>query len=127
MSVKYDLGTRTRTAYEKKDKAALTALVVDYQKTEELLEKFYSAFQKLWFTENKPHGFEVQNLRLGGLAQRLKSYKVRLARYLNGEEDVLVELEEELLDIYGFVKNFEKQKTLTDNWWNTIATVNEVL
>ena len=60
---------------------------------------FHRAFEKLWFTENKPYGFEVQDLRLGGLMQRIDSCRRRLKDYVNGKLESIPELEEELLPI----------------------------
>ncbi|MBQ9796348.1 MAG: beta-N-acetylhexosaminidase [Clostridia bacterium] len=97
MSVKYDLGVRTRAAYQAGDKQALAALCDDYALASEKLETFYRAFFKLWHTENKPFGFDVQELRLGGLAMRLRSCRERLLAYVNGEVDVIEELAEVIL------------------------------
>jgi hypothetical protein len=97
MSVKYDLGVRTRAAYQAGDKEALAALCNDYALASEKLETFYRAFFKLWHTENKPFGFDVQELRLGGLAMRLRSCRERLLTYINGEIDAIEELAEVIL------------------------------
>ncbi|MBQ8295196.1 MAG: beta-N-acetylhexosaminidase [Clostridia bacterium] len=123
MAVKYDLGARTRIAYQAKDRSALQALIADYQETETRLEKFYQAFQTLWFTENKPHGFDVQDLRLGGLMQRLKSCRLRLVAFLGGKVEDIPELEEKLLDFYCRKDGFDKT-TPVYNWWVDNASVN---
>lgn len=34
------------------------------------LERFHDAYQAQWMQENKPHGFDVQDIRLGGLMQK---------------------------------------------------------
>ena len=44
--------------------------------------------------ENKPFGFEVQNIRLGGLRSRLEYAARTLCRYLGGELDTIAELDE---------------------------------
>ena len=97
MALKFDLGVRTRSAYYSGDKKEMEALIADYDRTCDALEVFISAFRKLWFKENKPNGFEVQELRLGGLLLRLRSCRERLAAYLNGEITTISELEEEIL------------------------------
>ena len=63
------------------------------------LEKFHEAFSALWNTENKPQGWEVQDARLGGLMQRIKTCKARLKNYLSGKAPSIPELEEEVLQI----------------------------
>lgn len=97
MSVKYDLGVRTRQAYKAGDKEAIIRIAEDYEKALQLLEKYHESFQTLWYTENKPYGFDVQDIRLGGLMQRLKSCRRRLLEYAQGTIENIPELEEELL------------------------------
>ena len=120
LSVKYDLGVRTRAAYKAGDKKALKGLVADYTKTEKYLFAFYDAFKTLWFTENKPHGFDVQDIRLGGLLQRIRACKARLKEYLVGKVAKIDELEEELLPY----KNLESDGTLCLNTWVYNVTAN---
>ena len=124
MSVKYALGFETRTAYAEKDKEKLSKLIKKYSICEELLEKFYEKLRKVWYKENKPHGFDTQDLRLGGLSRRLRSCRERLESYVSGEENTIPELDEKLLDFFGGGDVFEKEKTPTFNTWTTNASVN---
>ncbi len=101
LAIKHDLGRRTRVAYKSSDKEILASVIADYEQVINKLEDFVAAFRKLWFKENKPHGFDVEELRLGGLLLRLRSQKDRLASFANGEIDVIEELEEELLEYIG--------------------------
>ncbi len=101
LSVKYDLGARTRRAYNEGGRVALKALIPDYERVETLVKAFADEFEKCWFTDRKPHGFDVQDLRLGGLLRRTKSCKRRLLAYINGEIERIEELETELVDFYG--------------------------
>ncbi|MBE6630044.1 MAG: beta-N-acetylhexosaminidase [Ruminococcaceae bacterium] len=97
MAVKYDLGVRTRAAYEKKDIVQLTALVADYRATGDAVEAFADSMRDVWYLENRPHGFEVQEHRLGGLAYHLRSLAGRLEQFARGEVASIPELEEEIL------------------------------
>lgn len=101
LAIKFDLGQRTREAYKSGNKEALEAVVADYEKAIEAVEEFVTLFRKLWFKENKPHGFDVHELRLGGLLMRLRSQRERLIAYLSCEADKIDELEEELLEYNG--------------------------
>ena len=122
LSLKYDLGYLTREAYKRGDKKALAALLPDYEKTLENFEIFASAYEKMWFKENKPHGFDVQEIRLGGIIQRTKSCTRRLRAYINGEIDKIEELEEATVD---FTTGGEPQKNgAWCNYYGTIATAN---
>lgn len=125
MSIKYDIGLRTRLAYQNKDIDQLKKLVLDYKKAESLLNKFYLSFKNLWFIENKPHGFDVHDLRLGGLKQRLISCRLRLEDFINNKIDSIPELEEKLLDYYGNNEEFRRE-TPYINIWSVISSVNVI-
>lgn len=101
LEIKYDLGYRTRVAYQQKNKDALSFLVDDYKKAEGRLENFHKAFSRLWMKDNKAFGFEVQEVRIGGLQKRLESCRKRIVAYLAGEIKQIDELEESLNDFYG--------------------------
>jgi hypothetical protein len=94
MEIKCDLGYRTRTAYQKKDKNALKALLKEYGIVLRRLRLFEKAFREMWMTDNKPHGFDVQEIRLGGVAARTKSCWKRIADFIEGKTDKIEELEE---------------------------------
>ena len=97
-AIKYDLGLRTRRAYEAGDKETLRRLAeYDYKEVEKRLRLFHAAFQKQWFTENKPCGFDIQDLRLGGIIQRTASCRALILDYVNGKIDSIQELDEPLL------------------------------
>ena len=97
LEIKYDLGVRTRAAYKANDKDALEALLEDYSECASRIEHMHRAFSLQWHKENKPHGFEVHDMRFGGLVARLDACARRIISYIEGEVDRLEELEEELL------------------------------
>ncbi|MBQ7290257.1 MAG: beta-N-acetylhexosaminidase [Clostridia bacterium] len=98
LEIKFDLAERTRALYTAGDKAALLALAEnDYTEAINRTEKFHAALRTQWYAVNKTYGFEVQDIRLGGLIQRLKSCRERLISYANGEIGEIAELCEEVL------------------------------
>lgn len=98
LAVKSTLGMRTRACYAAKDLEALKKLAEeDYPLALQKIKEYYTVFRKCWMQEKKPQGFEIQDIRLGGLKQRLENCRERLLAYVNGEEECLPELEENLL------------------------------
>ena len=97
LELKYDMGIRLRKAYQEHDKAELAKCAEDLRKLIVLLEKFIANYRKQWLTENKPNGLEIQEIRLGGLKERLIGCKERLQAYLSGEIEEIPELKETLL------------------------------
>ena len=101
MEVKYDLGYRTRRAYQASDKKELQSLVRDFAIAENRVEDFLNSFRKAWFINNKAFGFEIHELRIGGLKMRLESCRKRIENYLSGNIEKIEELEIALYDFYG--------------------------
>ncbi len=124
--MKNDLGVRLRKAYKSQDKSALAEFVCEFAQIIEALEIFIDKYRKLWFHDNKPHGFDVQELRLGGLALRLKGQKSRLEGYLNGEFENIPELEEEILDYAGPGSQWMMNGMPKMSWWGRTATINNL-
>ena len=116
LSYKYDLGVRVREAYQVRDEQVLKGVLTDFKKIEKAVEDFYKSFRVLWHKENKPHGFEVQDARLGGLMLRLKHCRERLQAYLQGELESLPELEEVLLDFWGNGTHYSKNTPCYPQW-----------
>lgn len=119
LAIKYELGVKTRNAYHKQDREELRRLAKeDYAKVIKLVEGFAKAFEKQWFYENKTSGFDVQDLRIGGLIRRLSSCKRRLLDYVDGKIERIEELEGDILP-YG-----TKAKSIYFNEYRVTATCN---
>ena len=115
LEIKQNICSRTRKAYESGDRAALDAVLADYKKMIRRTEAFYRAFRTQWYTENKPHGFDVQDARLGGLLGRMRSCMERLEEFRDGKIPSIPELEEEIVPIAETLTNF-------NSWGRTITT-----
>ncbi len=70
-------------------------MVKEYTLLIKRLEKFYSAFHDLWYRENKGFGFEVHDIRIGGLIQRVKNCRQRLSEWAENKSEKIDELEED--------------------------------
>ena len=98
LSIKYELGVKTRKAYKAGDIEGLKNLALnDYSRLEKLIRDYVAAFEKQWMKENKPQGFDSHINRLGGILLRTTSCKKRILDYTSGKLDKIYELEEELL------------------------------
>ena len=124
LSVKADLGIRTRAAYLSGDKKAAKALCADYDAALERLDAFYAAYERQWMHENKPQGFDVVDLRIGGQRQRLLHCRDRLLAYAEGRLDRIEELEEPVLDCCCEEKA-DGQATRAI-FWHEIASANVI-
>lgn len=121
LEVKFELGVKTRRIYKQGDKEEIRKLAnTDYAETLVRLQAFYEAYETCWFREKKPHGFDVQAERLGGLMQRIAHCQKRLLDYADGKAESIPELEEELLAPLGY----KKLKGIVLNIHDTIYTAN---
>ena len=106
LAVKFELGYKTRAAYQAGDKEELRRLAEnDYKEAEKLIRAYLRVFEEQWFYENKPCGFDVQDIRIGATIQRTISCRRRLLDYVNGKIDSIPELDEKLIPY----RNFEKR------------------
>jgi hypothetical protein len=102
LEIKFELGVKTREAYKKGDKETLRSLTEnEYREVEKRIRAFARTFEEQWYYENDPSGFDVQDLRLGGILQRTASCRRRLLDYVSGKVDSIPELEEKLLPYQG--------------------------
>jgi len=119
---KATLGIKIRRAYSENDVSLLKKYVGEIDVVLDRVSDFYYAFRKQWMRENKPHGFDVQDIRLGGLMRRLKSCKEMLLEYIDDKTDKIPELEEQLLP-YPNIDSSEKG-AIGYHIWTKIATIN---
>ena len=127
VSHKCDVGIRIRRAYREKAYDTLRALADELIHIRELVEDFYRALEKRWMRENKPHGFEVQQIRLGGLMLRLVSCAERLRGLADGRMTVIEELESEPIDVHGTSdRPYGEKRYLRYNKWHEIVTAGHI-
>ena len=119
LELKFDLGVKTRSAYLMGDKDKLKKISTKtYPELIKRVKMFYVGIRKQWMKQNKPFGFEVQDLRFGGLLQRLENCRQTILLYLSGELEKIDELEAPVLP---FVNDQEKTTNLYDQ--SHIATI----
>ena len=114
---KADLGMCIKSAYDRSDRAALKdisqnvipGIICN-------LTDMKSSREKIWMNDAKPFGYEILDIKIGGVITRLKSTGYRIDNYLNGNVPRLEELEEERLPY--FTKGMDKR----ENLWNRIIS-----
>ena len=99
LELKYEIGVRTRRAYRAGDKEELKKIADDYLEIARRMKKLHAALSYQWHKENKPHGFDIQEIRIFGVAGRIESLRHRILDYVNGRVAALEELEDDILPI----------------------------
>ena len=82
-------------AYPNRKKQELAQIVGEIPAVIEKIELACETFRRQWYKRNKPQGFEVIQIRLGGLRQRFIELQTRLTELLEGKIDSIPELDHE--------------------------------
>ena len=80
------------------------------------LEAMKDLREDLWMADAKPFGYELMDIKLGGVLTRLDSTGKRIQKYLDGAIVRLEELEEKRLPY------FEKNASKRENRWSQIIS-----
>ena len=115
-----------RAAYEAGDKNALAQIAEEQiPACIEAVDAFLKAQVAMWKTESRNFGLEVQQLRLGGLKERLAGVADILLEYTAGKTDRIEELEQPQLWLDN--RGEDSDLPLQTTWqrqWNWISSVN---
>ena len=117
---KANFGVRLKTAYDEGDRQALSALYEECDVIIAKLEILKTAHRAAWYKYSKPFGWEVHDVRYGGLISRFETAKWTLGAYLDGRIDKIAELCEERLTFDG------REQTAPDTrsfWWYRYGAV----
>lgn len=124
LSIKVDLGIKLRKAYKDKNENELKNMINLLDELDNKIDIFYDTFYYQWNKESKSNGFDVQDLRIGGIKQRIKTAKRKINDYLDKKITNIEELEEDLLDFYGQVDNYFKPISIVDSRYRHMCSVN---
>ena len=79
------------------DREKAAQLAAGVPETVEALHRLRRLWRQLWESTNKPNGFEILEVRLGGVAARMETAGEKMAAFARGEIDAIPELLEESL------------------------------
>ncbi|MNV17515.1 hypothetical protein D3C71_1083050 [compost metagenome] len=103
---KSEIGLELKRAYDSGDKAVLRRIAEDILPEISLgVQKLRAAHRKQWLSMFKPFGWEVLDIRYGGVVSRLDTASMRLLEYADGKLERIEELEQERL-LYSTTNRF---------------------
>lgn len=116
--MKAGIGLKTRKLYSENNRAALKELAdKDYKKLKKLYVNLYYKLENRWMKENKPNGFEVMNIRIGGMISRIEYCRKKVRMYAMGKINKIEELDEPLIDVKGGGENFGKKPVYLNRYY----------
>lgn len=97
LASKVELGKKLREDYAKRDFDELRHDQSLIRDSIDLLKDFYEEYRRLYLKINKPFGFDVSDIRLGGLLLRMEDAERTVGEYVAGKTKEIPQLEEEPL------------------------------
>jgi len=120
LSVKAEFGLNLKCAYDERNKSRLEDLRNQVEPLHNMVDNLRIKHRELWLSTNKPFGWEVLDIRYGGVLARLNTTVDRLTDYLEGKIQSIEELETERL--YHDAPWIMPKGTLGRNTYHRIAT-----
>ncbi|HIW33893.1 MAG TPA: beta-N-acetylhexosaminidase [Candidatus Paenibacillus intestinavium] len=125
LKIKAGLGIRLKAAYDTGRLDELTIIAnKDISELMVYIDELRQLHSELWMSNYKPHGWEVLDVRYGGVIARLRTTQDRVSRYLQGKITRIEELEDERL----YFDDRVNSGTVTDYFttYHRIASPNNV-
>jgi len=94
---KANFGARAIEAYKANNKEVLKMLADECDIIKEKAEALRLSHRRAWMEYYKPFGWEVYDIRYGGITARIDTAKMRILDYIEGRIERIEELEEERL------------------------------
>lgn len=121
--LKVEIMDELRIAYQDNNKEKLNEILIKLNKLKTTFDKFYFALYEQYHLEAKGNGFDVIDIRLGGVLQRIKTTIRKINDYLKYRTKI-DELEEIMLDFYGNVYSYFHPNDIVDNSYIKISSIN---
>lgn len=121
--LKVEIMDELRIAYQDNNKEKLNEILIKLNKLKTTFDKFYFALYEQYHLEAKGNGFDVIDIRLGGVLQRIKTTIRKINDYLKYGTKI-DELEEIMLDFYGNVYSYFHPNDIVDNSYIKISSIN---
>ena len=121
--LKVEIMDELRIAYQDNNKEKLNEILIKLNKLKNTFDKFYFALYEQYHLEAKGNGFDVIDIRLGGILQRIKTTIRKINDYLKFGTKI-DELEEIMLDFYGNVYSYFHPNDIVDNSYIKISSIN---
>ncbi|MBQ6804282.1 MAG: beta-N-acetylhexosaminidase [Clostridia bacterium] len=118
---KADFGIRLKAAYDAKDMQALSALALECDVISEKIQALRKAHRAAWMLYHKAFGWEIHDIRYGGLIMRFDTVKEMILEYLAGKIEKIDELEEVRLRHDG--RAVSEEHFNGDFLWNQYQTI----
>ena len=123
LSYKAKLNLTIKEAYDNKDINKMSLCLKDVVNAIKAIKVFHDYYRSCWKKENKMMGFEVIDVRLGGVVSRLTYVKELLEEFIKNPSLVIEELEVERKN-YKSTYLTKNNETLLNDYRTIVSTSN---
>lgn len=124
LKLKSEIGITLKQAYDSKDNDKLRHLAMnELTAIAEAVRELRLAHRSQWLRMFKPFGWEVIDIRYGGIISRLDTASVRIMDYVEGQIARIEELEQERL-VYSTVNRFNHKGVGWCSYYYRMASPN---
>lgn len=120
LSIKSEVGVQLKIAYDASDRLKMQEIIKDLHLLSEKIDFLRKSHRTLWFSINKPFGWEILDIRYGGLLTRNETTIFRLTQWINHDIELIEELREKRLPFKGPYGNPEG--SLGNSMYHRIVT-----
>ena len=122
LAVKSEMGLRLTAAYKAGDRAALRRFMEsELPELSERVEALRKVHMAHWYEIYEPIGWDIMDLRYGGLLIRIRTAREVIGMYLDGKLDTIRELDEPRLPFSG-----EEGIPTYTNYYNRIVSASRI-
>jgi hexosaminidase len=125
LSVKAEMGIQLKYAYDQRDKEKMASLLEEINELTKEVGVLHRKHREVWFSLYKPFGWEVLELRYGGLLARMETTQFRIQQWIEQKISIIEELEEARLIHDG--PNGMTEGSLGNHFYHRIATASNII
>jgi hypothetical protein len=114
---KGNVSERIKKYYDEKNMDGLKKCAEELPRIAQQIKVFHKAYREYWNSYNKSFGFELFDMRFGGVVARLLAVRDIILDYVAGKTAKIEELSEERLPVSEGMEN----RVLSYKNWNNIA------
>lgn len=125
LAEKAGLGLEVKAAYDREDRIEMEKLCRRIEGCADMAAVLRRKREKIWFSECRPFGYEVLDIRFGGVEVRLRSAARRLRLWTGGGIGRVEELEERRLP-YVLDEKDENHRMCAGGFWQNLVSAGNI-
>lgn len=124
LATKAEMGIRLSDAYHQNNRDDLQTILQEAKQLREKVKQLQASHRAVWLQEYKVFGWEVMDVRYGGVLSRNETLILVVTDYLDGKIEQIMELEETKLSFSG--PEYLGEGTLGRGFYSELITTGKI-